>query len=596
MNNYQTPLRDIDFTLFELFDYAEHCRTIGHAALDRELTKAFYGEAARFAEQVLAPLSAVGDEQGCQLRDGKVFTPTGFKEAYQQYCAAGWPTLSRSSVYGGQGLPQSLGVILSEILGTPNWAWGMYAGLSQGAMHTIETHGTDAQKQQYLPALISGHWTGTMCLTEAQAGSDLGLLGTRAELQSDGSYHITGTKIFISSGDHDLADNIVHIVLARLPGAPVGTKGISLFVVPKILIADDGSLAAANAVSCGALERKMGIHGNATCVLNFDGAKGWLLGEVNKGLNHMFTFMNLARIGSALHGLAHAELGYQKSRHYARERLQMRSATGVKNPADPADPIIVHPDIRRMLLTQKSLVEGIRMLCYYANINMDVSQHSSDSIEREKATDLLSLLTPIVKAFSTEAGFESANLALQCLGGHGYIREWGLEQNLRDCRIATLYEGTTGIQALDLLGRKVIGSGGKTLSPLVDEITALCRSCVGNEQLAAHVAQLATLSQEWQQISVYIAKQAEHNPDETGAAAVDYLMYSGYLVLAFLWLKAQKTALEQLAQPVSDPGFYRAKVATADFYFARILPRTISLVRAIESGADNLMNLASDEF
>lgn len=596
MNNYQTPLRDIDFTLFELFDYAGHCRAIGHVALDRELTKAFFGEAARFAEQVLAPLGPVGDEQGCQLRDGKVVTPTGFKAAYEHYCAAGWPTLSRSSVYGGQGLPQSLGVILSEILGTPNWAWGMYAGLSQGAMHTIETHGTQLQKQQYLPSLISGHWTGTMCLTEAQAGSDLGLLRARAEPQTDGSYTITGTKIFISSGDHDLAENIVHIVLARLPSAPAGTKGISLFIVPKIMVADDGSLADANAVNCTALEKKMGIHGNATCVLNFDGAKGWLLGEVNKGLNHMFTFMNLARIGSGLQGLAHAELGYQKSRLYARERLQMRSLTGIKNTEGPADPIIVHPDIRRMLLTQKSLVEGIRMLCYYANIKMDVSQHSSDSIERQQATDLLSLLTPIVKAFSTEAGFESANLALQCLGGHGYIREWGLEQNLRDCRIATLYEGTTGIQALDLLGRKVLGSGGKTLAPLIDEIALFCHSCDGNEQLAPHVAQLATLSQEWQQIGMRIADRAQHNADETGAAAVDYLMYSGYLVLAFLWLQAQKIALEQLAQPISDPGFYRAKLAAADFYFARILPRTISLVKAMESGADNLMSLAGDEF
>ncbi len=596
MNNYQTPLRDIDFTLFELFDYTSHCRAIGHASLDRELANAFFGEAARFAEEVLAPLSPIGDQQGCKLVDGKVITPSGFKEAYQHYCAAGWPTLSRSTAYGGQGLPQSLGVILSEILGTPNWSWGMYAGLSQGAMHTIETHGTGQQKQQYLPALISGRWTGTMCLTEANAGSDLGLLRTRAEFQADGSYLITGTKIFISSGDHDLAENIVHIVLARLPDAPAGTKGISLFVVPKILIKEDGSLAAANAVSCASLEEKMGIHGNATCVLHFEGAKGWLLGEVNKGLNHMFTFMNLARIGSGLQGLAHAEVGYQKSRLYARERLQMRSLTGVKNTAGPADPIIVHPDIRRMLLTQKSLLEGIRMLSYYANIKMDVSQHSTNPLERQKATELLSLLTPIVKAFSTEAGFESANLALQCLGGHGYIRDWGLEQNLRDCRIATLYEGTTGIQSLDLLGRKVLGSGGKTLVSLIDEINSLCRTCDGNEQLAPYVAQLATLSQEWQQLSINIASQAQHNPDEIGAAAVDYLMYSGYLVLAFLWLKAQKTALQQLASPVADPAFYRAKLATAEFYFARILPRTISLVKAMESGAGNLMSLASDDF
>ena len=596
MNNYKTPLRDIDFTLFELFDYANHCREMGYVALDRELTGAFFGEAARFAEEVLAPLGPVGDQQGCQLIDGKVITPTGFKDAYQHYCDAGWPSLSRSLTYGGQGLPQSLGVILSEIIGTPNWAWGMYAGLSQGAMHTIETHGTDEQKQQYLPALISGRWTGTMCLTEAQAGSDLGLLRTRAEPLSDGSYRITGTKIFISSGDHDLAENIIHIVLARLPDAPPGTKGISLFVVPKLLIQDDSSPVVANGVSCTSLEAKMGIHGNATCVLQFEGARGWLLGEVNKGLNHMFTFMNLARIGSGLQGLAHAELGYQKSSLYTRERLQMRSLSGVKNTTGVADPIIVHPDIRRMLLTQKSLVEGIRMLSYYATIKMDVSQHAVDSAERQQAADLLGLLTPIVKAFSTEAGFESANLALQCLGGHGYIRDWGLEQNLRDCRIATLYEGTTGIQSLDLLGRKVLGSDAKTLELLLDEIAQLCSSCGGNEQLTTHAAQLATLSQEWQQLSLVIAHKARQNPDEIGAAAVDYLMYSGYLVLAFLWLKAEKTALQQLAQPKADSGFYRAKLAAAEFYFARILPRTIGLVKAMESGADNLMSLSSNDF
>lgn len=596
MSKYQTPLRDIDFTLFELFDYTGHCSALGYASLDRELSKAFFGEAARFAEEVLSPLNAIGDQEGCKLVDGKVITPSGFKEAYQQYCIAGWPTLSRSAAYGGQGLPQSLGVILSEIFGTPNWAWAMYAGLSQGAMHTIETHGTEHQKQQYLPSLISGRWTGTMCLTEAQAGSDLGLLRTRAEPEADGSYTITGTKIFISSGDHDLAENIVHIVLARLPDAPAGTKGISLFIVPKILINDDNSLADANAVSCASLERKMGIHGNATCVLHFDGAKGWLLGEVNKGLNHMFTFMNLARIGAGLQGLAHAELGYQQSRLYTRERLQMRSLAGVKNSEGAADPIIVHPDIRRMLLTQKSLLEGIRMLSYYASIKMDLSQHAASSLERQNALDLLGLLTPIVKAFSTEVGFESANLALQCLGGHGYIRAWGLEQNLRDCRIATLYEGTTGIQSLDLLGRKVLGSGSKTLQLLIDEITQLCRSCERNEKLRAHAAQLATLCVEWQQLSMHVAREAQRNPDEIGAASVDYLMYSGYLVLAFLWLKAQKTALQQLASPVADAGFYRAKLAAADFYFARILPRTGTLVKTIASGASNLMSLASDEF
>lgn len=596
MSNYQTPLRDINFALFELLNYSHHCSTIGQPALDAELANAFLAEAARFSETILAPLGPLGDRAGCQLVDGKVITPPGFKEAYQQYCAAGWPTLSRSTLYGGQGLPQSLGIVLSEILGTPNWAWGMYVGLSQGAMHTIETHGSFHQKQQYLPSLISGRWTGTMCLTEAQAGSDLGLLKTKAEACVDGSYKITGTKIFISSGDHDLAENIIHIVLARLPDAPPGTKGTSLFVVPKILVSEFGDLLEPNNINCSAIEHKMGIHGNATCVLNFDGATGWLLGDINKGLNQMFTFMNLARIGSGLQGLAHGELGYQTARRYARERLQMRSASGPRYPEKAADPIIVHPDVRRMLLTQKVLVEGVRMLCYFSALKMDLSQHSANSDIRDSASDMAGVLTPIVKAFSTEVGFESANLALQCLGGHGYIREWGLEQNLRDCRIATLYEGTTGIQALDLLGRKIIGSGGKALAVLVDEVNEFCAGCATNKQLAPHAAQLTTLNQEWLELSLNIADKAQQNPDEIGAAAVDYLMYSGYLVLAYLWLSAEKIAHAQLVSVPEDASFYNAKLASADFYFARILPRTAGLVQIIKSGADNLMNLPDDSF
>lgn len=596
MSNYQTPLRDIKFTLFELFDYNHHCASIGQAGVDAELTGAFLQEAARFSENVLAPLGPLGDLAGCQLVDGKVITPPGFKEAYQQYCEAGWPTLARLPEYGGQGLPQSLAMVLSEIVGTPNWAWGMYVGLSQGAMHTIETHGSLRQKQQYLPALISGRWTGTMCLTESQAGSDLGLLRTRAEPNSDGSYRISGTKIFISSGDHDLAENIVHIVLARLPDAPSGTKGISLFVVPKILVGESGELLETNNISCSAIEHKMGIHGNATCVLNFDAATGWLLGDVNKGLNQMFTFMNLARVGSGLQGLAHGELGYQTARNYARERLQMRAAAGPKYPGQAADPIIVHPDVRRMLLTQKVLVEGIRMLCYFASIKMDLGQQAPDPRAREAANKLLAVLTPIVKAFSTEAGFESANLALQCLGGHGYIREWGLEQNLRDCRIATLYEGTTGIQALDLLGRKVVSAGGASLAVLIDEINAFCKGNESDPQLAPHLAQLAKLNQQWQDLSLAIAEKAQVNPDEIGAAAVDYLMYSGYLVLAYLWARAAMEANRILLTNPSDAAFYRAKLASADFYYARILPRTLGLVQAIQSGAGNLMSLPDDYF
>lgn len=593
MTHYQAPLRDIHFALFELLDYEQHCKAVTDIPLEPELIQAFLSEAARFAEEQLAPINAVGDQQGCQLRDGTVTTPDGFKAAYEQFCASGWPTLTRTPAYGGQGLPQSLGVVINEIIGTPNWAWGMYAGLSQGAMHTIEVHGTDQQKQHYLPALISGQWTGTMCLTEAHCGSDLGLLRTKAEPQADGTYRITGNKIFISSGDHDMADNIVHIVLARLPDAPAGTRGISLFIVPKILIDDEARLREPNKVLCTALEHKMGIHGNATCELSFEGATGFLLGELNKGLTQMFTFMNLARIGTALQGLAHAELGYQNARAYTRERLQMRSLSGIKNPQGAADPIIVHPDVRRMLLTQKALVEGVRMLIYYTGLHADQKGGGEES---QKNEDMLGLLTPIAKAFSTEAGFESANLALQCFGGHGYIRDWGLEQNLRDCRIASLYEGTTGIQALDLLGRKVLGSGGAILKPLLQDIQHFCVAHESDAELSAQVAQLATLNQEWQALTQTIAERAAHNLDEIGAASVDYLMYSGYLVLGYLWLRAHQIALQQLAKGTTEPQFYRAKILTANFYYARILPRTKTLAATIRSGADTVMAMASEDF
>lgn len=596
MTHYQAPLRDIAFTLFDVLDYGQHCASLAtaEAALDADLTQAILAEAARFAETCLAPLNAIGDQEGCRLHHGTVTTPTGFKAAYEQFCAAAWPTLTRSPDYGGQGLPTSLGVVVNEIFGTPNWAWGMYVGLSQGAMHTIETHGTDVQKQQYLPKLVSGEWTGTMCLTEAQAGSDLGLLRTRAEPQADGSYRITGSKLFISSGDHDLASNIIHIVLARLPDAPPGSRGISLFIVPKLSVNPATQALEPNGVVCSGLEHKMGIHGNATCALEFEGARGFLLGEVNKGLNYMFTFMNIARLGTALQGLAHAELGYQQARDYARTRLQMRSLSGVKNPQGPADPIIVHPDVRRMLLTQKALVEGMRMLIYFAALRVDhVAPQQGDQPESQA---MLDVLTPIAKAFASEVGFEAANLALQCYGGHGYIRDWGIEQNLRDCRIASLYEGTTGIQAMDLLGRKILGSGGALLQPLQREIRQFCHCYENDPHLTAQVAQLTTLNQEWQVLTCTIMENASRDADEIGAASVDYLQYSGYLVLAYLWARAHQRARQQLALGTTDERFYRAKIMTADFYYARILPRTQTLAATLRSGAGNLMAMASEDF
>ena len=592
MSNYTVPMRDIEFDLFELLDFEKHYESLGlgeDAATD--VIKAILEESAKFCENVLAPLNAVGDREGCEWHDSVVTTPTGFKEAYKQYVEAGWPSMTHNIEHGGQGLPESLGTVLSEFIGSANWSWSMYPGLSHGAMNTLELHGTDEQKKTYLAPLVSGNWTGTMCLTEAHCGTDLGMLRTKAEENADGSYKITGTKIFISAGEHDMADNIVHIVLARLPGAPEGTKGISLFIVPKFIPAADGSVGERNAVACGSLEHKMGIHGNATCVMNFDGATGFLIGPPNRGLNCMFTFMNTARIGTAIQGLAHAEVGYQKSLEYARDRLQMRSLSGVKNTEGPADPILVHPDVRRMLLTQKAFSEGGRMLIYYTSQLVDIENNVSDEAEKKQASELLAFLTPIAKAFLTETGFESANLGMQCFGGHGYIAEWGVEQNVRDSRISMLYEGTTGIQALDLLGRKVLMSQGESLKRFTKIVHKFCQANADNDAMKEFVEPLSVLNKEWGDITMHVGLTAMENPDEVGAASVDYLMYSGYVVLAYFWARA---AL--VSQPKSDDVFYSSKVKTARFYYQRILPRTASLAITMKSGAANLMTFTDNEF
>ncbi len=593
MNNYKVPLRDMQFVMHELFDYEGHCKALpGHSDVAADTIDAICEEMAKFCENVLAPLNAVGDLEGCTLTDGVVTTPGGFKEAYQQYVAGGWPAMCHGEDVGGQGLPESLGSILSEAVGAANWAWAMYPGLSHGAIRTLVTHGSESQQKTYLPKLIEGAWTGTMCLTEPHCGTDLGLLKTKATPEADGSYRLDGTKIFISAGDHDLAENIVHIVLARLPDAPEGTKGISLFIVPKFL-AETGER---NPVICGSLEHKMGIHGNATCVLNFDGAKGFLLGEANRGLASMFTFMNRARIGTGIQGLCHAELGYQASLAYARERLQMRSLSGPKHPELPADPIIVHPDVRRMLLTQKALSEGQRMLAYFAAMQLDIESTSDDPDAQEIAADLLALLTPICKAFITETGFECANHAMQCFGGHGYIREWGVEQNVRDARIAMLYEGTTGVQALDLLGRKVLMTRGETLRRFTKVIHKFCQAQAGNPEAEEFVEPLAELNREWGELTTQIGMKAMVDQEEVGAAAVDYLMYSGYVALAYFWARAAATAAEKLGNGSSEPGFYQAKITTARFYYQRILPRTLTHAAAIRSGMDNLLDLPAEDF
>ena len=590
MPDYKAPLRDMNFVMHELLEAESFYQSLpGYEEATADLMTAIVEEGAKFAENVLSPLNQSGDEEGCTWSEEGVKTPTGFPEAYKQYVDNGWAALSAGVEYGGQGMPNLVGIVNNELAGTANWSWLMYPGLSHGALKTIEEHGDEAQKQKYLTRLVDGHWTGTMCLTESHCGSDLGLLRTKAEPLADGSYAITGTKIFISAGEHDMAENIIHIVLARLPDAPAGTKGISLFIVPKFNVAEDGSLGDRNAVHCASIEKKMGIKASATCVMNFDGAKGYLIGPENRGLNCMFTFMNTARIGTAIQGLAHAELSYQGALEYARERLSMRSLTGPKNPDGPADPIIVHPDVRRMLLTQKAFVEGSRAFIYYLAQLGDIVDVADE--ERAKAADdLMALLTPIAKAFITEVGYESANLGVQVYGGHGFIKEWGMEQIVRDARIAMLYEGTTGIQAMDLIGRKVLGSGGQMLMNFTQMIGDFCDANT-DEADAKFISALSTYKDEWLEMSLKIGERAVENADEAGAAAVDYMMYSGYVTLAFFWAKMAILARQTIAEGDGDVSFYEAKLMTARFYFDRILPRTLAHKKSLESGAENLMEM-----
>jgi len=599
MPEYKAPLREIKFVMDEVLDMPGHYASLPAYAevATPEMIDAIVNEGAKFCENVLAPLNRVGDEEGCtRHEDGSVTTPTGFKEAYAQFVEGGWPTLAHDEEVGGQGLPESLSTVMSEMVGTSNWSWGMYPGLSHGAMNTISTWGTQEQKDTYLTKLVSGEWTGTMCLTEPHCGSDLGILKTKAEPNADGSYSITGTKIFISAGEHDMAENIVHIVLARLPGAPEGTKGISLFIVPKFNANEDGSAGDRNAVVCGSIEHKMGIHGNATCVMNFDGAKGYLIGPENKGLNCMFTFMNTARIGTALQGVTAAEGSFQGALAYAKDRLAMRSLTGPKAPEKAADPIIVHPDVRKMLLTQKAFAEGGRALVYLTAVQNDIV-HKGESEEAKKAADeLLGFLTPIAKAFLTEAGVEATNLGVQVFGGHGFIAEWGMEQLVRDAKISTIYEGTTGIQALDLLGRKVLMTQGQSLKNFTKMVHTFCKENAENEAMAQFVEPLVKLNKEWGDLTMKIGMNAIKNRDEVGSASVDYLMYSGYVTLAYLWARMAKAAQDALAAGTSEEDFYKAKLTTARFYFTRILPRTAGHAATMVAGADTLMDLDAEHF
>ncbi len=596
MPEYNAPLRDMRFLLDEVFDVPAAYEAYGLTDASPDLVSAIMEEGARFAGEVLAPLNRTGDEEGCRIENGEVTTPSGFKEAYQQYVENGWGSMTGPVEYGGQGLPVSLGFVISEMIASANYAWSMYPGLSHGCAAAIRAHGSQEQKDLYLSKLTPGTWTGTMCLTEPHCGTDLGLIKTRAVPQSDGSYKITGTKIFISCGEHDMAENIVHLVLAKLPDAPAGTKGISLFIVPKFLPDASGEKGERNSLVCGSLEHKMGIKASATCVMNFDDATGFLIGDINKGLNCMFTMMNHARLGTGMQGLCHGEASYQSAVAYARDRLQMRSLSGAAAPDKPADPIIVHPDVRRMLLTMRAFNEGNRALAYYTAQLLGRAHYSKDEADRAEAEEQLAFLTPICKAFMTETGLEVTNHGMQIFGGHGYIREWGQEQQVRDCRIAGIYEGTNGIQALDLLGRKVLMSQGKLLRAFTKQVHKFCQANEGHATLGEYVNKLNQLNVQWGEQVQKIAMRSMQNREEVGAASMDFLMYSGYVTLAFFWLKMAVGAQEKLAAGTSEEDFYKAKLATQEFYFKRLLPRAQAHLAALEAGADTLMQMTAEQF
>ena len=596
MPSYTTPLRDLRFVYNELFDPAEIQALPGFEEVNSELVETILEEAGKFCESELQPLNRAADEEGCRFEDGKVTTPAGFKAAYDAYYENGWGTITAKPEHGGQGLPKTLGAMIEEIICGANMSFGLYPGLTTGAYNALARHASPELQALYLPKMVDGRWSGTMCLTEPHCGTDLGLLRTKAEPQEDGSYRITGTKIFISSGEHDLSENILHLVLARTPDAPAGIKGISLFLVPKFLPDADGEAGERNAVACGALEHKMGIKASATCVMNFDAASGFLVGTLHKGMQAMFVMMNAARLGVGMQGLGMAEVAYQNAVNYARERLQGRALTGAAQPDKPADPLWVHPDVRRMLLTMRAYTEGNRMLACWVARKLDVAAHSADEAERQQAEDFVALMTPIVKAFMTDCGSEVANLAMQVYGGHGYIREWGMEQFVRDARIAQIYEGTNGVQALDLVGRKMPAHIGRNLRPFFHEVSAYLEEKMHDdrEEMQPLIMGLAKAFGRLQTVTGWLADKGLRNPDEAGAAATDFLRLFALVTLAYLWLRAVEIALEKKAGDESV--FYQAKLDTARFFYARLLPQTSSLMSAIMSGCGNLMDFNAEAF
>ena len=594
MPPYKVPLREMRYVLHEVLAVTQHYRALGRDDINAELIDGVLEGAARFAEDVVAPTNEAGDRVGVRRQeDGRVVTPPGFVEAYRQYVDDGWAALCGPVEAGGQGLPESIGGVVGEMFVSANMSWKLYSGLTDSAVLCLDKRGTEELRRTYLPKLVSGAWSGTMVLTEPHAGTDLGLMRTRAEPDGTESYRITGTKIFITSGEHDLTENIVHLVLAKLPDAPAGSRGISMFLVPKFLPDAESKPGAANGVSCASVEHKLGIHGSATCVMNFDNSRGWLIGEVNGGLKNMFTMMNHARLWVGLQGLAQCERGFQASLAYARERRQGRTSEGGMQPADP---IIGHPDVRRMLLTQKSLIEGARALTYFAGVQMDASLHHPDAAARKQAEALLSLLTPVVKGFVTGMSVECTSDALQIHGGHGYVRETGVEQFFRDARITLIYEGANGVQAMDLLGRKVLGSGGALARQLGGLIGGFCERHAGEGDNAEFIVRLAGLLKEWSVATEEVARRAARNPDETGAASMDYLQLTGYLCLAWCWAWMASVSAAALKSGTREAAFHHSKIATARFYFQRILPRAEAHLDAMDAGARALMTIPSDQF
>jgi alkylation response protein AidB-like acyl-CoA dehydrogenase len=592
MATYTPPLRDMQFVLHEVLKVSDEFRALPrHAEVDADTINAVLEEGGKFAAEVIFPLNISGDAQGCKLdkTTHAVTTPTGFKEAYVKYVEGGWPALSGDPEFGGQGLPITVNQCFYEMLNSANQAWTMYPGLTHGAHAALHAHGTDEQKQTYLHKMTSGQWTGTMCLTEPHCGTDLGLMRTKAEPQADGTYKLTGNKIFISAGEHDMTENIIHLVLARLPDAPPGIKGVSLFIVPKFLVNKDGSLGARNGIYCGGLEHKMGIHGNSTAQIVIDGAIGTMVGQPNKGMQGMFVMMNAARLGVGNQSLGLTEVAYQNALAYAKDRIQMRSLSGPKAKDKPADPIIVHPDVRKMLLTARAYAEGGRALAVFCAMLLDKEHHHPDEKVRKDSGELVSLLTPIVKAFLTDNGHIATNACMQVFGGHGYIKEWGMEQFVRDNRINMIYEGTNTIQSLDLLGRKVLGNNGATLKKFGKLVFALVEEEGVNEKMAEFINPMAYLGEQVTKLTTELGFKAFQNPDEVGAAAVDYLRVCGHLVFAYFWAKMAQVALQQIAAGNADP-FYKAKLQTARFYFSKLLPETASLMRTARAGSKVLMD------